>query len=142
VVRHSRAGGGPRRGPTYRVPVPTHSSPDGGERGAGTVLVLGMLGLVLVVAVLAVLLAQATTVRHRAGAVADLAALAAARAGADNVPSPCRAARAVAAANDTSVHTCSVGRDGDARVSVTVSVTGLGRTRLRVTGSARAVPSR
>lgn len=140
MVRHSRAGGGLRRGPTYRVSAPTHSSPDGGERGA--VLVLGMLGLVLVVAVLAVLLAQATTVRHRAGAVADLAALAAARAGADNVPSPCRAARAVAAANDASVHTCSVGRDGDARVSVTVSVTGLGRTRLRVTGSARAVPSR
>lgn len=142
MVTPCRAGAGPRRGPTCCVPGPTGRSPDGRERGAGTVLVLGMLGLLLAVAVLAVLLAQATTVRHRAGAVADLAALAAARAGADNVPSPCRAARAVAEANDAAVHTCSVGSGGDARVSVTVTGTGLGRTRLRVTGSARAAPTR
>lgn len=105
-------------------------------------LVLGMLGLVLLVSMVAVLLAQAATVRHRAGAVADLAALAASRAGADNVPAPCRAARSVAAANDAAVHTCSVTGRGDARVSVTVTGTGLGRTRVRVTGSARASPTR
>ena len=114
----------------------------GAERGAGTVLVLGMSGLVLLVAVVAVLFTQATTVRHRAGAVADLAALAAARAGADNVRSPCRAARAVAAANGGAVRSCSVGTGGDARVTVTVTGTGLGRRRLQVIGSAHAAPTR
>ncbi len=112
------------------------------ERGAGTVLVLGMLGLVLLVAMVTVLVAQAATVRHRAGAVADLAALAAARAGADNVPASCRAARAVAEANSADVSSCSVARGGDARVSVTVTGTGVGRTRLRVIGSAHAAPTR
>ncbi len=112
-----------------------------GDRGAGTVLVLGLSALVLLAASVAVLVGQAATVRHRAGAAADLAALAAARAGADNVPSPCRAARAVAASNDAHLTSCSVDRHGDARIGVTVDGRGLGRVPLRARGAARAAPT-
>jgi len=112
------------------------------ERGAGTVFVLGAFALVLLAATAAVLVGQAATVRHRAGAAADLAALAAARAGADNVPVPCRAARVVAARNSARVTTCSVDRHGDARVAVTVDGAGLGRLTLHAKGSARAAPTR
>ncbi len=112
------------------------------ERGAGTVFVLGAFALVLLAATAAVLVGQAATVRHRAGAAADLAALAAARAGADNVPLPCRAARVVAARNGARVTTCSVDRHGDARVAVTVDGAGLGRLTLHAKGSARAAPTR
>lgn len=103
-------------------------------------LVLGLFSVVLLAATVAILVGQAATVRHRAGATADLAALAVARAGADNVPTPCRAAQTVAAHNDARVTSCSV-RGGDARVSVTVDGRGLGGFRLRSVGTARAAPT-
>lgn len=109
------------------------------ERGAGTVLVLGSFALVVLTAALAVLVGQAATIRHRADAAADLAALAAARAGADNVPLPCRAARVVAERNDARVTACAV-TGGDARVSVVVTGSGLGRRVLRAAGTAQARP--
>jgi len=111
------------------------------ERGAGTVLVLGFSALVLLAASVAVLVGQAATVRHRAGAAADLAALAAARAGADNVPAPCRAALAVAVRNAAELTSCSVDRHGDARVGVAVAGTGLGGGRLSARGASRAAPT-
>jgi len=111
------------------------------ERGAGTVLVLGFSALVLLAASVAVLLGQAATVRHRAGTAADLAALAAARAGADNVPTPCRAARVIAARNAAELTSCSVDRHADARVAVTVDGRGLGGVELRGRGTSRAAPT-
>ena len=107
----------------------------------GTVLALGLCSLICLTAIVATLLAQAATVRHRAGAAADLAALAAARAGADNVPAPCRAARVVAAHNGAHIRTCVVTGRGDARVSVFVDGTGLAHVRLRGSGSAHAAPA-
>ena len=76
------------------------------DRGAATVLVLAMAGVLLVVA-LAVALAEGLVVGHRrAQAAADLAALAGAGAAARG-EDPCDAARAVAVANGAALTACS-----------------------------------
>lgn len=78
----------------------------GGTRGSATIWVLAMATALWTVAVGAMLVGQARAARHRAGAVADLAALAGAsrtRAG-----TPCKPAAAVARVNGGGLVTCVV----------------------------------
>ncbi|MBB5787599.1 Rv3654c family TadE-like protein [Jiangella mangrovi] len=90
-----------------------------GERGAGTVLVLAVV-LVVMVAVQAVaVLAAGQTARHRAAAAADLAALAAAQRLASGAVDPCADAGRIAQANGADLRDCVV--DG-AEVEVQVRV--------------------
>ena len=111
-----------------------------GERGAATVLVLAMAGVLLVVA-LAVALAEGLVVGHRrAQAAADLAALAGAGAAARG-EDPCAAAGAVSVANGAALTACStVGGDVTVEVRVAVAVPALVGGEAELTGRARAGP--
>lgn len=93
-----------------------------GERGAGTVLVLAIM-LVVMVAVQAVaVLAAGQTARHRAAAAADLAALAAAQRLASGAVDPCADAGRIARANGAALRDCVV--DGlEVEVQVRVETT-------------------
>ncbi len=80
------------------------------ERGAGTVLALGLGMLVVLAAVLIMLLAQSAAMAFRAAAAADLAALAAADAARGITPGePCAVAADVARRNGARVLSCSEG---------------------------------
>ncbi len=103
----------------------------GGERGSGSVLVLGVVAVLLVVGVAATALVQAQGAMSRARTGADMAALAGATAlsSLTRPADPCQRASQVAAANGTQLQECTVsGQD------VTVSVT----ARARVMGVPRA----
>lgn len=108
------------------------------ERGAGTVLALG-LGLVVIMATaLTVLLAQSAVLASRAAAAADLAALAAADAARGiTLGEPCAVAERVADRNNARVLSCSEGDGGTVQVSLELlTSTFLGAA----TGRARAGP--
>ena len=103
--------------PHPRIPTPgrhpespecSHPEPqESPERGAGTVLALGLGMLVLAAAVLIVLLAQSAAMAFRAAAAADLAALAAADAARAITPGePCAVAADVAHRNGARVLSC------------------------------------
>jgi len=78
-----------------------------GERGAGTVVALGVGLGVMAVLLLVMPLAAALSARHAVTAAADAAALAAADTASGLVPGhPCDAALRVAAANGTSLRSC------------------------------------
>jgi secretion/DNA translocation related TadE-like protein len=107
----------------------------GSERGAGSILVLTVIGLAVAVTAAALVVAGAALHVRRAGAASDLAALAAADAASGRIPGiPCPVAQEVASANDATVERCAV--DGTS-VTVTVSLPYLG---LRASSSARAGP--
>ncbi|WP_435738450.1 Rv3654c family TadE-like protein [Cellulosimicrobium sp. PMB13] len=112
------------------------------ERGAGTVLVLGIVACLLVVLVALGGLAQAQAARGRAQAGADLAALAAATALRDGWE-PCGRARETAGRNGVRVVACAETGAGSVRVDVvsgpTVSV--LGVALGEATAAARAGPA-
>jgi secretion/DNA translocation related TadE-like protein len=120
------------------VDVDQASKPDqSSERGSATVLILSVVtaaGL-LIVALLAV--SQVIVVRHRAGAIADLAALAAA--GGWSEAGACARAERVARENSGRLVGCRVLGDGsvavDAGLSDTSGLVG------RIIGSARAGPA-
>lgn len=77
------------------------------ERGAGTVLALGLGMMVVAAAVLIVLLAQSAAMALRAAAAADLAALAAADAARGITPGePCAVAADVARRNGARILSC------------------------------------
>ena len=81
-----------------------------GERGAGTVLALGLGLLVVLAAVLLAMLAQSAAMASRAAAAADLAALAAADAARGIAPGePCAVAVDVARRNGARVLSCAEG---------------------------------
>jgi secretion/DNA translocation related TadE-like protein len=106
------------------------------DEGAGTVLVLGLVAVVTVLAAALALLGQAASARHRAEAAADLAALAAAdvvlgRAAGE----PCTRARRVATAGRARLTACQVLPDGSVRVETTTTPSGAAG----VLGTARAV---
>jgi secretion/DNA translocation related TadE-like protein len=91
------------------------------DRGAGTVLAVGLVAVVLVLAAALAVLTQAATARHRAEAAADLAALAAAdallgRADGD----PCARAARTAAANGARLASCAPRAGAVVRVVVEV----------------------
>jgi secretion/DNA translocation related TadE-like protein len=89
------------------------------ERGAATLLVMAMSGVLLFVG-LALAVVQAMVVAHRqAQSAADLAVLAGASAAARG-RDPCEAARDVAAANGAVLVTCR-SQGGDVRVQVSVA---------------------
>jgi secretion/DNA translocation related TadE-like protein len=98
----------------------------GADRGAGSILVLGAVAVVLTAVSAVLTLAAGYEARHRAAAAADLAALAGAghvRLGAEPA---CALARTVAAANGGVLQSCAV--EGE-QVIVTVAVAIVGPTR-------------
>ncbi|RJF44119.1 hypothetical protein D4740_03670 [Actinomyces sp. 2119] len=110
------------------------------DRGAGTVTALGVVGVLLVLALGVIGLAQAQAASGRARTAADLSALA----GATVVSSvtapgdPCDAAQRVAGANGARLGECTV-KGEDVTVSVTVPVEVLGVPR-HAQAQARAGP--
>lgn len=115
------------------------------ERGSGTVLALAVSMVLALAAGAAVLVGQVTTIRHRADAAADLAALAGARTAREG-GDPCTVAGRIASANGGRLRSCVVdpaGTGGSAAagqvlVRVAVSATVLGGRTLTAVGRARA----
>lgn len=111
------------------------------QRGAATVLVVAMAGVLLLVGAATGVVAALVVAHRKAQAAADLAVLASATALADPVRArdPCGAAGEVAEANDATLQSCVVeGQD----VLVEVTVAGprwLGQDR-NLVGTARAGP--
>ena len=111
-----------------------------GERGSGTVLVLGVIGVLLALAVGVTALIRAQAAAGRARLAADLAALGGATAlNSITAPAdPCAVAGGVARANGAVLSSCAVtGEDVVVEVGVRVQVLGVGRT---ATAAARAGP--
>jgi secretion/DNA translocation related TadE-like protein len=109
-----------------------------GERGAATLLALGMAGVLLIVGAALGVVGALVVDHRRAQSAADLAALAGALAGARGEP-PCAAAGAVAGLNDAELLDCVF--DG-VTVTVRVEVSGphwLGQ-QADLEASARAGP--
>jgi secretion/DNA translocation related TadE-like protein len=123
----------PRTGGPERIRTMT---PD---RGSGSIWLLAMAALLTVAAFLAAAVAGAITVRHRAAAAADLAALAAAGTAAAGRPA-CPMADRVAHANGATLTECHV--DGlVVNVTTTVTPSGwLGGFGISSVRSARAGP--
>ena len=88
------------------------------EVGAGTVLALACVGVLLVLAGAGLQLGSTAVTAHQARSSADLAALAAAGSVQDGAGAPCAAADAVARRNGTRRGACTVGRDESAVVRV------------------------
>ena len=108
------------------------------ERGVATIVAVGLMGLLLAVTVVASGGTRVAVASHRAGAAADLAALAAAQA-AQNGSDACAAAASVARANSGRVTACEP--DGLAvRVTVAVDTPRMVGLVWSVPASARAGP--
>lgn len=99
------------------------AAPPGSERGAGTVLVLGILAAVLLLAVGIAALGAAQNARGAAQAAADLGALAGATALRDGFD-PCGTAGAAVARNDAELAACEVLGGGVVRVVATRAAVG------------------
>ncbi|MDF9877854.1 Rv3654c family TadE-like protein [Cellulosimicrobium cellulans] len=127
---------------TAQAGIGRHDEAPDAERGAGTVLVLGVVAAVLVLALGLAALAHAQAARGAAQTGADLAALAAATAARDGWD-PCGRAREVAARNAASVTACGEQDGGVVRVDVasTTGVTVLGVALGRASAAARAGPA-
>lgn len=112
------------------------------ERGSGTVLVLGGLGVVTAVTAAALQVGTAAAAAHRARAAADLSALAGATAVQAGWGDPCGQAQAVARRNGARVSSCVlVGAEQVlVRVSTTVATAWPGVPN-RATASALAGPA-
>ena len=111
-----------------------------GERGSGTVLVLGVIGVLLALAVGVAALIRAQAAAGRARLAADLAALGGATAlNSITAPAdPCAVAGGVARANGAVLGSCAVtGEDVVVEAVVRVQVLGMDRT---ATAAARAGP--
>lgn len=106
-----------------------------GERGSGTILMVGIIATVIALTALVIPLYWALSVRHALAAAADAAALAAADTASGLVAGyPCDNAERLAVANDADIKECTV--DGRI-VTVTASRRILG---ILVTASATAGP--
>jgi secretion/DNA translocation related TadE-like protein len=111
-----------------------------GDRGSGTVWMLGLIGLTWSMAVMAMTVGGVRAARHRAYAAADLAALAAAAHATGGRPGACRLAAEVARGSGARLRRCAL-HDRVSEVVVTSdarSVLPLGR--LTATARARAGP--
>ncbi|RAW17820.1 Rv3654c family TadE-like protein [Phytoactinopolyspora halophila] len=95
------------------------------ERGAGSILVLAAVGIVMVAFTVVAVLATGQSARRQAAAAADLAALAAAARMADGSTQACETARAVATANEATLVECLV-YGVEVEVVVRVPVAGIG----------------
>ena len=112
-----------------------------GERGAGTVLVVGVIAVLLAAALGVSGLIQAQAAAGRARTAADLAALGGATALSSVLApgDPCEVAGRVARANGAEVTACTVtGEDVTVEVSVGARVLGVART---AASAARAGPA-
>jgi secretion/DNA translocation related TadE-like protein len=105
----------------------------GREDGLATVTAVALCSLLGLTASLGVLLSAAVTAKHRAGAAADFAAIAAAQQAYDPVAA-CHAAQRIAAHNGAVIESCRIAGQ-TAEVHVRVDVTG----PLARLGPARAV---
>ncbi|WP_422389379.1 Rv3654c family TadE-like protein [Actinomadura luteofluorescens] len=113
----------------------------GGDRGAGTVLVVGFAVVVWVVGISAVLVGGVRGARHRGEAAADMAALAGAARVADGRGVACARAREIAVGSGARVVRCRV-RGEVVDVSVAVDVTmPMGLKGRRIVSRARAGPA-
>ena len=108
-----------------------------GERGAGSVLALAMMGLLVLVTLGVVSGVAVVGVHRRAQSAADLAALAGAGA-LQNGQDPCTQAASVARANRATLSTCSV--DGWTVSLAVVAAARLPVGVLRLPARARAGP--
>ncbi len=111
----------------------------GDDHGSASVWTLLLGGVVVAVTVVALLVAAAVAERHRAGAAADLAALAAARSATAGSGVACAAARATAEVNEARLTACTV-RGGVVEVAVAVRGGGMLRHLSGAQGRARAGP--
>lgn len=108
-----------------------------GERGAGTILVVAIIGAVMTITGVALPLSSVLVVRQRVAGAADAAALAAADVVVGRLPGePCALASSVAEANRATLMACTV--DGLV-VTVRTSASALG---MAVAGTATAGPPR
>ena len=121
----SRARGAAGRPDTRRASAaPRGDHRDATERGAASVLAIGIVGAVIALTVLTVPMLSAFAVAQRAANAADAAALAAADALSGAVPgAPCELAARTAARNGGELETCDL--EG-ATALVTVRVHGIG----------------
>ncbi|MET1021775.1 MAG: Rv3654c family TadE-like protein [Arthrobacter sp.] len=124
--------------PAYPGSPEQAEPPEHPERGAGTILALGLGMLVILAAVLTVLLAQSAAMGLRAAAAADLAALAAADAARGIAAGePCAVAAEVAHRNGARIVSCSEGAGSTVQVRTELDL----RTPLGgATGLSRAGP--
>ncbi|GAB2463568.1 hypothetical protein GCM10027063_01070 [Promicromonospora xylanilytica] len=109
------------------------------ERGAGTVLVLGIVGVVLLLAAGIAALGAAQNARGAAQAAADLGALAGATALRDGFE-PCATAGAAVGRNGAELASCEVLGGGVVRVVAERAAGGPGGALGRASASARAGP--
>jgi secretion/DNA translocation related TadE-like protein len=107
------------------------------ERGAGTVLILGVVGTVLILAVGIAALGSAQNARGAAQAAADLGALAGAAALRDGFD-PCGTAAAAVVRNGAEVASCEVREGGVVRVVTTRMPAGVAGAFGGTLGPARA----
>lgn len=116
-----------------------------GERGSGSVLVLGVVAAVLVVLTATLVLTGALAAAHRSRGAADLSALAAAGEAVDGASSAtaCGVAADLARVNGATLRSCVVGTDGvvDVEVAVAVPLHVAGITPRMMPGRARAGPA-
>lgn len=94
---------------------------NGRSVGSAGLLTLWAATVVVLVAVLGTLWAGVVVARHRAGRVADLAALAAAQSAVTGATAPCLAAALVTAATGATLASCTVSGDGSVAVVVAVA---------------------
>jgi secretion/DNA translocation related TadE-like protein len=100
--------------------VTQRSVRDGHDRGSAGLLAVWAAVLVVLAAVLAVGWGGVVLARHRAGSIADLAALAAARSAGLGAAEPCSAAAEVATAGGARLEACGLLPDGSTGVVVAV----------------------
>lgn len=112
------------------------------ERGSGTVLVTGALGVLLVLTAAAIQLGAAAGAAHRARAAADLAALAGASALQQGSGDPCSRASELVTRNGGHLLSCTLGAAESVWVRASADVPGSwpGIPRL-ATATARAGPA-
>ncbi|MQA83095.1 MAG: hypothetical protein GEV03_00335 [Streptosporangiales bacterium] len=134
---------GQARGRPEAVQPPVRRTGGGGQRGSATIWVLTLAAVLWSIAVAVMVVGQARAVRHRAGAAADLAALAAARHALVWGSGACKPAGAVARVNGGTLVACTV-RDRTVDVVVEVPFGRLGSIvgERTVRARARAGPTR
>ncbi|MBA3252411.1 MAG: hypothetical protein H0T66_19390 [Geodermatophilaceae bacterium] len=91
-----------------RPPWPLSAAAHRRERGSASIWVLGLSAVLVLAVVAAVLVGSAITLRHRAAAAADLAALAAAGRALDGQAAACAAATQVAVGMKARVDACTL----------------------------------
>jgi secretion/DNA translocation related TadE-like protein len=91
----------------------------GGDDGMATVTAVGLAAVVSAAAVVGVLLAGAVAARHRAGAAADFAAIAAAQHAVEGTAAACRSAAQIARSDGARLEMCRLaGTTAEVRVRV------------------------